>query len=308
MKWITTRLNEFNLESALKRSELEFFPQSKNFTNFKTKYLEGVQNDLKILYTEGFEGLEVASSFILVFTHINLGGKTIKVCFLTQVIISAKFRKQKRIYSLIAEADKLASVNGAVITFVIARRSVADIYYKCGYSGFSHFSAFYAEKKSDLTENEVHEFREAKITDTARIKFLYEETYKDLNFFFPRSINTISNLINRKGFDFYINRDNECYFVSYDGRIIEVGLRDNHQFDAILRAVAALGINKFELNRNHRVFGKAISNLFQYVDRFEEKEGHLLRIHESNFPTAGLSHPIAIGQDQYVEICEMDQW
>jgi hypothetical protein len=308
MKWITLKLNALNLDLALNRSKTEFFSQSNGFSDFRKKYLDGLDNDLRILYVEGFEGDEIAASFILVFDKIQHQGKILDICFLTQVIVSTKFRKQNRVYSLVAEADKLALNYGAGITFVIARKSVANLYHKCGFSGFSHFSIFYTEKTSKLKTTHNPDFREANEADAHLIKGLHEKTYEDLNFFFPRSPKAIINLVNGHQFKCYVDTNCQYYFFSNSKSIIEIGFANKYQFEAILGAASCLKINEFVLNRNHLIFDYALKKNFQIVDRFEEKEGHLLKIHPKNLPTVSSFFPIAIGPDHFSEICELDQW
>jgi hypothetical protein len=71
------------------------------------------------------------------------------------------------------------------------------------------------------------------------------------------------------------------------------------------------GFECIKVNRNHEIFRLGVEFGMQETERFELREGHLLKIHKNNLsPTQNLELEVFIRHpgDQFAELSEMDQW
>lgn len=301
-----------NLDTVLTRSYEEFIGNSDYYADFRLRFSLGISDPLiDVKYYEISEGSLIWASFMLVFTRMNFNDSQIKICFLTQVIISKEYRGRGLSYQLSQYAEELAENEGAGITFVIARRAVKDLYGKLGFVGFSHFSELELGPVPGLEKTAVKLTREPKSSDLRKIIKLHEASYRKLNFNLIRSEESFQNLIESPKYTIEISENESFYLVSHLRTIVEIGMNSNTVGSEIIATIIREGFDSIRINRNHEIFRIGVGMGFVEKKRFELREGHLLRIHRSNLSPLQLSELenfILNPGAQFAEILEVDQW
>jgi N-acetylglutamate synthase-like GNAT family acetyltransferase len=312
MKIIERKVNLENLDSVLERSRVEFIPYEEDYPKFRTRFCLGLLDpDTEIKYFEMSEFGEVCGSFHLVYKQVRMSQETIRVCFLTQVIVSNSFRGQGLAYRIAEYAEKAATEDGAGITFVVARRAVKDLYAKLGFVGFSHFTRISLEKAQRTSISTATKIISPHEEDLQQILEMYEKTYSDLNFFIVRSNESFKNLLKMPNFRVGLSSDKSFYFISTSGEVVEIGMNQNAAKEEVVATLITEGFDSLKLNRNHEISTYAITQNMLCSERFESREGHLLRIHETNLNIMQkqlLERFIRHPGTQRAELLEIDQW
>lgn len=312
MKIIEQKVALENLESVLARSRMEFVTSQDHYLKFRTRFRLGLLDpDTEIKYFEMLESGEVCASFLLVYKRISMNQELVKVCFLTQVIVSTGFRGQGLAYKIAQCAEKAATLDGAGITFVVARRAVRDIYAKLGFVGFSHFPKISLEKTQQIVLPRAAKTTLALEGDSQLILDMYERTYSNLNFYILRSIESIKGFLEMPNFRLELSANKSFYFISTSERVVEIGMNDNASRDEVISSIMEKGMNCLQLHAHHEISRFVIAEQKLYSERFELREGHLLKLHEANL---NMSQMQMLGQyirfpgSQKAEILEIDQW
>jgi hypothetical protein len=307
-----TKVLESNLDLVLERSRVEFLNSGDSYSESRNRFKAGIENPLTdIYYYEIKEWEEVAASFMLVYGHILFKGEILKVCFLTQVIVSGKFRGRGLSYQIAKISESAAVDAGAAVSFVIARKIVKDLYFKLGFIGFSHFSEVALLTKNQNNMNSDEKLRFALESDCPKLLNLYQHSYKNLNFSFLRNVDTFKSVLESRNFEIYIARDLSFYLVCILDTVIEVGMSNHVQGIDVIEIMIANGLKRLRINAEHEIIKSAKAAGFYYSQRFEQKEGHLLKAHQAN-----LSHNSYQNLDiffkspgaEIAEVAEIDQW
>jgi len=312
MKIVEQKVHLENLDSVLKRSRIEFIPDEEDYPIFRTRFRIGILDpNTEIKYFEMSESGEVCASFHLVYKQLRMNQETIRVCFLTQVIVSSSFRGQGLTYKIAEYAEKVATMEGAGITFVVARRAVRDLYFKLGFVGFSHFSKISLQKVDETSISKVTQIIAPREEDLQLILGLYEKTYSNLNFCLIRSVESFKGFLKMPNYRLGFSSDKSFYFIGSSGKVVEVGINENATINGIIATLIKEGFDSLQLNKNHEISKYAISQNMFYSERFELREGHLLKIHDANLDTRqkqALEQFIRFPGSQFAELLEIDQW
>jgi len=301
-----------NLDAVLARSYEEFIGNPDYYADFRLRFNLGISDPLiDVKYYEISEGSSIWASFMLVFNRMNFNDSQIKICFLTQVIVSKEYRGLGITYKLSKYAEEMAVNEGAGITFVIARRAVKDLYGKLGFVGFSHFSELELGPVPGIEKTAVNLMQEPKSSDLRKIMKLHEASYRKLNFNLMRSEESIQNLIESPNYTIKISENESFYLVSTLKTIVEIGMNSDTISSEIIATIIHEGFDLIRINRNHEIFRIGVEMGLVEKKRFELREGHLLRIHRSNLSPLQLSELedfIINPGAQFAEIPEADQW
>lgn len=306
------RVSEANLDFALTRSCLEFLKPNSSKSDFRLRFSIGIQEpSTEIYYHEIKDGSEVCGSFMLVYKQLQLNKSTIRVCFLTQVIVSDNYRGRGISYVISRFASSEAVSAGAGITFVIARKLVKDLYAKLGFSGFSHFSEILIEDNPDTGKSKPWDMRPCLPSDSQKLLLMYQNTYQDLDFYFVRNEESFRGLIEIPTHRIEISSDSSFYLINNQKSVVEVGMNPGVKTSEVLEFISSNGYKTIKLNAEHQVFQQAVRTGMPHSHRFEIKEGHLLKIHLENlkpkhfkYLESFIRHP----GSRSAEISEMDQW
>jgi len=107
MKITEVRVSEANLDSVLARSQNEFLGNKDPYPEFRLRFSLGIRNSqTEIKYYEMSEAGEVCASFQLVHRNMRLNETNLRICFLTQVIVSNKNRGEGLTYKISEYAEK----------------------------------------------------------------------------------------------------------------------------------------------------------------------------------------------------------
>lgn len=312
MKITEKQVNLENLDSVLERSRLEFLASQDEYPEFRNRFSIGLLDPLtEIKYFEICESGEVRASFQLVYRQLKLSQTTVRACFLTQVIVTNRFRGQGLMGKIVEYADRQATADGAGVTFVVARRAARDLYAKFGFVGFSHFSKISLRETPESSSAMAREITTPKDTDLQNILSMYENSYSSLNFFFIRSVESFNGFLRRPKFNIGISLDKSFYFISSSSEVFEIGLNGKATNEEVIATLTIGGFDCLKLNRNHKIAQYAISRGMQFSERFELREGHLFRVHGINLNVSQrkeLEGFIQFPGNQIAEILEIDQW
>jgi hypothetical protein len=312
MKITEVRVSEANLDSILARSQNEFLGNKDQYPEFRLRFSLGIRNSqTEIKYYEMSEAGEVCSSFLLVHRNMRLNETNLRICFLTQVIVSNKNRGEGLTYKISEYAEKMALRDGVGVTFVVARRAVRNLYAKLGFIGFSHFSEIRLTTISDIHGFKIRRTNSPKETDLKKLVSLHEETYSNLMFFLTRSEESFKGLLELPNYRVRISEDASFYFIGSANTIVEIGMSKEAINEEVVATIISEEFECLKLNRNHKIFRFCVELGMQDLERFELSEGHLLKIHKANLSTSQnqeleffIKHPGA----QFAELLEVDQW
>ena len=312
MKIIERMVDFENLDSVLERSRIEFLTSEEDYPKFKSRFRIGLLDpDTQMKYFEMSESGEVCASFLLVYKRMRMNQETIKVCFLTQVIVSRSFRGQGLTYKIAEYAEKVATMENVGITFVVARRAARDLYFKLGFVGFSHFSKISLDKAKKTITSTATNIIWPNEEDLQLILGLYEKTYTNLNFFLIRSIESFKGVLNMPNYQLGLSSDKSFYFIGSSRKVVEIGMNEHVAMEEVIATLINEGFDSIELNGNHKISNYALTQKMFYSERFELREGHLLRIHKANLDIHQkqiLEQFIRFPGSQRAELLEIDQW
>lgn len=312
MRITELRVNLKNLDSVLDRSRTEFLGSVEAYPDFRARFSIGLLDpNTEIKYFEMLESEEVCASFMLVYKQLRLNLKVVRVCFLTQVIVSKRFRGQGLTYRIAEYAERQAISDRIAVTFVVARRAVRDLYAKLGFVGFSHFCRISLREPGGVGISNLKKITSPQESDLKSILSMYEESYSELNFHFNRCEESFKGFLNLPKYCLQIASDKSFYFVSSSNEVIEIGMLKKAKSSDVLSTLLSEGFDCLKLHRDHEISNYAVSQGMHYSERFESREGHLLKIHIENLSVSqarDLETYTKFPGTQSAEILEIDQW
>jgi hypothetical protein len=157
----------------------------------------------------------------------------------------------------------------------------------------------------------AREITTPKDSDLQNILSMYEDSYFNLDFFFIRSLETFKGFLKLPKFNIWISSDKSFYFISSSSEVFEIGMNGKATNEEVIATLKLGGFDCLKLNRNHKIAQYAISQDMQLSERFELREGHLLRVHGTNLNVSQRKELEAFTKfpgNQIAEILEIDQW
>jgi GNAT superfamily N-acetyltransferase len=312
MRITELRVDLENLDSVLERSRTEFLGSIEAYPDFRSRFSIGLLDpNTNIKYFELLESEEVCASFMLVYKQMRLNLKIVRVCFLTQVIVSKRFRGQGLTYRIAEYAERQAISDRIAVTFVVARRTVKDLYAKLGFVGFSHFCRISLREPGGSGISNLKKIISPQESDLKSILAMYEDSYSELNFHFDRCEESFKGILKLPKYCLQIASDKSFYFVSSSNEVIEIGMQKKVAKRDVVSTLLSEGFDCLKLHRDHEISKYAVSQGMEYSERFESREGHLLRIHIENLTAPQVKDLEAYTKfpgAQSAEILEIDQW
>ncbi len=312
MKFAEMKVDEKNLEYVLARSRYEFLRNTDLYPNFLRRFSVGISDPLtEAKYYEIFEDESVCASFLLVYKQMKLDETFVKICFLTQVIVSSENRGQGLAHKVTQLAEEMALRDGAGVTFVIARRAVKDLYSKLGFVGFSHFSQIKLSHIPGVHESLKKRMYIPEEGDLANLVAMHEQAHSCMNFFLIRSEESFKQILKLPNYKIEISEDKSFYFIRSSNEIVEIGMKRNARALEILGTIIFGRYESVKIHKEHEIYRLGVQLGLQEENRFEPREGHLLKIHENNLSPNQILKLEVFKRNpgaQFAELLEIDQW
>jgi hypothetical protein len=312
MKFTEMKVDKENLEHVLARSRYEFLSDTDLYPNFLLRFCLGISDPLtEAKYYEILEGESICASFMLVYKHMKLDETNMKICFLTQVIISSEYRGQGLTHKIAQLAERMALRDGAGVTFVIARRAVKDLYAKLGFVGFSHFSQIKLSYVPGIDDSHRRKTYIPEEKDLKNLVAMHKQAYSGLKFFLIRSEESFKHLLKLPNYKTEISEDDSFYLISSSNEIVEIGMKRNARTLEILATIIFGRFESMKINKEHEIFRLGVKLGMLEENRFEPREGHLLKIHANNLSSNQILELEVFKKNpgaQFAELSEIDQW
>lgn len=307
------RISNSNYEALLSDSRNVFY--SKDQSGW-IKFLERYSNASRYKEIQ-FCSLEVNKKVIasctLIKSELNINGELVPFYFLTQVITAIGFRGKGFFRELLEKVEAFVLNSGVSILIVIARRAVSDLYWKLGFNGFSHFPVYTKKFFGDV--NILEFFRPAVEGDLSNLHLSHLRSNQLSNSKIIRSETDWQRILNEQASGKHKilllrNSLNRNYLITRDNRVIELSsygsTKDYEEF--FLKVQHCFSI--LDIGNNHPVSRYLDAKKWTYSERFEPREGHLLKI------IGPISQKIECylgeSKEQFgkyrLEISEVDQW
>jgi len=307
------RVDQNNLVKCLEPSQREFYlNQELRLMSLISKYRESL-GEKEILFCKLETENELIASCVLVESTLNLHGLDLPIFFLTQVITEEKFRRMGYFALLMRKIEALSRQRNRNILIVIARRAVADIYWKFNFKGFSHFPEY--KLKSNIKLPSSNAF---KIADLENLEILRDAYWRSMNNsnckivrsnYFWESIIKNQSKLNYKVL-IPIDKQNRNYFILQNDELIEASSGGDQQSLSDFFVETRGLFNKIKLDRFHPISQYLPSDNWEYNERFEPKEGHLYKL-LGTLPSVAETFFEEIAKESgnaRLEISPLDQW
>ena len=307
------KLNKSNLMHALNPSIREFYANSQEKVSIFCNRYQIACSHKEIIHCTLKSNGKLLSSCILVSTVFALENVNIKGFFLTQVVTEKGHRQRGLLRILLAKVEELCQSRDVSLIFVIARRAVGDIYWKLGFQGFSHFPRFVNEKREQLQDKKG--LRRANVEDLWSLQNAHINSRHLSNLRILRTDNDWRDLILLQSSSnniVWIDVENHVnnYAIYQNSTLIEA----SSNLDPTLNREFFLNLEKSSqevlLDSNHPLNSYLSNKDWHYSERYEPREGHLLKIvGEDNSFLSSFSHrDIRQNIELRLEISPVDQW
>ena len=290
-----------------------------NFSLFELTDLR-IQNMVRLKYDSALNEIQIIElvnsgekigHVALIKQKMYIRSEIYEVAFLTSVYIFPKYRGNGYLSPLLAKAEEIASIDNCVASIIIARKAVRDMYSKQGYFGFSVFPSVY------LSKNIIKHRHAPPIPvniNEINLKDAYLTSYSAL----PGTI--VRNELYWKSIKYSIecglfgmvnHNSKESYMITKESTVIEIAGNTN----SVINLVERSPINVYITPKNHPIFDYLMQLGGEYRYRPEPKEGHLLKIVNTN--SEGSTHLLSLIINDmnlknidfnYMNILELNQW
>ncbi len=313
MKIKFTEMNSENYAQLLERSLNEFYPNNqKSGSRFLEKYK--LSSSLKqIIHCSLVDNTKEIASCVLVESTLKVGNLKTPIYFMTQVVTVQEFRGKGLFRYLVGEVEKFASGKNIPFLVVIARRSVKDLYWKVGFRGFSHFPEFCLKDRLSLLDPAVFEL--ANIGDAEFLHRVHTETNAFHYGIVERTVadwETIIRNQSRESYQIYIPKKIlfEGYFVAHEDRALEIGISMKNIINENLSETIGKNFQTLQVDHQHPVSNLLDKNKWNYSERFESREGHLIKmVSRTSDDVASYVNEITKEKGLYrLNIGFLDQW
>lgn len=301
-------MNKTNLDNSLQKCQIIFGWNSETYKSIFKRYINYITNDNKEIWQISFTNLnEIIASCHLIVNNLEfLNSKVINV---TNVYVTKEHRGQGYFYKLIGEVEKFAKECSIDVLLVVARKKVKDIYWKAGFHGFYNFPIlnFQSENPYKVKTQSIP----AKLTEYIELNRLRNISNK-WNLILQKRDYATWNLIIQNNTVEFINSKKSSYIIHKDGELLEYGGIEEQDVIEILQHSIALKILKvpFDLVTRHSEIIKKFQ--YNYSTRFEKKEGHLIKILNTQYLTLlntfEANQNLSQANNYYLEILPLDQW
>ena len=281
MKIIFTEMDSENCVQILESSLMEFYANNQESgLRFVERY-KFSSSFKRIIHCSLVQYSKEVASCILVQSTLKVGNVKTPFYFLTQVITVKELRGKGLFRYLVGEVEKFASAQNVPILMVIARRSVKDLYWKVGFKGFSHFPEFCSKNQESALDPTVFEL--ANFGDDEFLEKVYAESS---NFNFGRAERTAADWKSivrnqsREGYQIYIPKKDlfEGYVVSHENIALEIGISSKDQLNKSMFETIIKNFKSIQVDDQHPISISLHRDKWTYSERFESREGHLIKI------------------------------
>jgi len=167
------------------------------------------------------------------------------------------------------------------ILIVIARRAVTDLYWKFGFKGFSHFPEYNLKPSLKLPTRNL--FNIASTKDLKILRYMHSRSVNSSNCKIARSELFWQFILkNQSELNCKVlipkNKMNQNYFILQNNVLIEASSRGDHQNLSSLFIETRNLFNQVKLDRFHSISRDLSSDIWDYTERFEAREGHLYKL------------------------------
>ena len=284
----------------------------------ENRYKVAIQES-RIWSVEIFISKNLVASAIICVEDFPYGDELLKISFLSQVIVTEKFRGLgflKLVMSSVREMDSSLNCQASI---VIARRAVGDLYSKYGYKGFGIFPELKIQGSvpSLINGND-------KLINESLLRSLsnaYRYTYWQLPGSTVRSDAKWLLIISEAQYGIYKLKYEQsggdiCYAIIRDELVIEFAFTSEDILEKFLVNQYIQPGTIFKIGSNHPAFKSLLKLGGLYSIRPEPLEGHMIRSYEdSKIMSKFLEHNTANSittnnvQKKYsIEIPELSQW
>ena len=267
-----------------------------NFSLFELTDLR-IQNMVRLKYDSALNEIQIIElvnsgekigHVALIKQKMYIRSEIYEVAFLTSVYIFPKYRGNGYLSPLLAKAEEIASIDNCVASIIIARKAVRDMYSKQGYFGFSVFPSVYLSKNIikhrhappiPVNINEIN-LNDAYLTSYSALPgtIVRNELYWKI----------IKYSIECGLFGMVNHNSKESYMITKESTVIEIAGNTN----SVINLVERSPINVYITPKNHPIFDYLMQLGGEYRYRPEPKEGHLLKIVNTN--SEGSTHLLSL--------------
>jgi hypothetical protein len=224
---------------------------------------------------------EIVSTCVLVGGNILVNGHIFPMYFLTQVVTVDKYRGSGYFKQLLGDVEKYAISKGISILIVIARRAAGDLYWKLGFKGFSHFPEVVSLVPNSIEE--FNNFREARVSDIERLMNIQSNSSLNLDGMLLRTDDDWKLILETQSRGTHevflpLGPETEGYVIIKDRIGLELGLYKKTKFEQRFVEDLTGKLEKMFIDRNNPVFAYLSASNWKYSERFEAKEGHLIKL------------------------------
>lgn len=313
LKFDFFKVNKSNLMHALNPSIREFYESSEEKASILFNRYQIACSHKEIIHCTLKSNGKLLSSCILVSTVLALEIGNKKGLFLTQVVTEKGHRQQGLLKILLAKVEELCQSRDVSLMLVIARRAAGDIYWKLGFQGFSHFPRFVNEKRNQLQDKRG--LRRANFDDLWSLKNAHQNSRYLSNLRILRTENDWRDLIllqsssnNIIWVDIKEHVNN--YAIYRNSTLIEASSNLNPTLNREFFLNLEKSSQEVLLDRNHPITTYLSNKDWHYSERYEPREGHLLKIvgEDKSFLSSLSRGKILQKSEFWLEISPIDQW
>jgi ribosomal protein S18 acetylase RimI-like enzyme len=309
----TFHIDRKNVEMHLFNSKVEFYSKElSGWVKFLDRYSK-LSKEREILFCALRKNHEVIASCVLVRGTIRVDQELIPFYFLTQAITNPQFRGQGLFRTLLEEVEVVAKARKVSVLVTIARRAVADFYWKLGFQGFSHFPEYINIRRDKGVTQDL--FRYAELCDVDQLQLCHSNSRALSNSRIARSVVDWEFIVNEGKLGNYQvllpkNSAHCNYLIVKEDCVIELSKCDSIVNECDFYTLVNKSFNQLKLDSMHPISNFLLGNSWKYRERFESKEGHLLKV----------IGPITLNSRYFLdevvlefgkhrfEISEIDQW
>ena len=301
-------INITNLDKSLQKCQIIFGWNSETYKSIVKRYNDYITNDNKEIWQISFTN----SNQIIASCHLivnNLEFLNSKVINLTNVYVTMEHRGQGYFYKLMGEVEKFARDCHIDLLLVVARKKVKDIYWKAGFHGFYNFPLLtFQSENPHKVETQSISAKLAEVTELDRIRKISNKW----NLILQKRDYAAWNLIIQNNTIEFINSKKSSYIIHKNGELLEFGCIEEQDVIEMVKHSIALQVLQipFDLVTRYSEIMKEFH--YNYSTRFEKKEGHLIKILNSQYLNLlnifDANQNLSQANKNYLEILPLDQW